>query len=212
MRLSPRQAEKIILSEGATCREALAAMMQSATQQIFANRPVVLETDDPEGARARLRIGLRRLRSALGSFRPLLDASGVAGHGCACARPRANAVSELRDADVFIEDMYGQAAGVMVGHPGLHPLKDHRLQKRDAARVALQGKDWSALQLYLRALAAQPSRKSKISTGRWPSSQAKRLPLQSKNSRQEGRAHRQPRRRGAPQDAQAAEKTSRRDR
>ena len=150
----PRHAEKVILSESATCREALAAMLQSAAQQIFANRPVVLETDDPGGAH-QLRIGLRRLRSGLWAFRPLLDTPASRDMD-AHAHDLARVVGELRDADVFIEDMYGQAAGVMDGHPGLHPLKEalsaHRLQKRDAARAALQGQHWSALQIYLALL------------------------------------------------------------
>ena len=150
----PTHAEKVVLSESATCREALAAMMRSATQQIFANRPVVLETDDPAGAH-QLRIGLRRLRSALWAFRPLLDTPGSRDMD-AHARDLARVVGELRDADVFIEYIYGQASGVMDGHPGLHPLKEalsaHRLQKRDAARAALQGQHWSALQIYLALL------------------------------------------------------------
>ena len=55
--------------------------------------------------------------------------------------------------DMFIDDIYAPAAGSMKGHPGLRPLKQalqaHRDLKRDAARSELQGKHWSALQLYL---------------------------------------------------------------
>ena len=45
----PTRARKVLLSESATCREALAAMMRSATEQIFANRLVVLELTIPRG-------------------------------------------------------------------------------------------------------------------------------------------------------------------
>lgn len=57
----PKRAEEVYLAKGMTCREALALCIQSAAEQIIANRPVLLETDDPEAAH-QLRIGLRRLR------------------------------------------------------------------------------------------------------------------------------------------------------
>jgi triphosphatase len=147
----PARAQNVELAEGATCREALALFVQSATQQIIANRCVVLETDDPEGAH-QLRIGLRRLRSALWAFHPLIDTSSTREMD-QHARALARVVGELRDADVFIKDIYGSVTGLMKGHPGLQPLKEaltaHRLRRRDAARGALNAKHWSALQLYL---------------------------------------------------------------
>jgi triphosphatase len=148
---SPVRAETVELAEGATCREALALFVQSATQQIIANRCVVLATDDPEGAH-QLRIGLRRLRSALRAFQPLIDTPSTREMD-QHARALARVVGELRDADVFIKDIYGSVTGLLKGHPGLQPLKEalsaHRLAKRDAARAALNDKHWSALQLYL---------------------------------------------------------------
>ena len=49
-----------------------ACSSSSAAAQIEINRRAVLETDDPEAAH-QLRVGLRRLRSALRAFRPLHD-------------------------------------------------------------------------------------------------------------------------------------------
>ena len=151
----PVRAEKVELAKGATCREALAKFVQSATQQILTNRLVVLETDDPEGAH-QLRIGLRRLRSALRAFRPLIDLASMREldrH----AHDLARVVGGLRDADVFIVDVFGSVAGVMKGHAGLQPLKEalktHRLQERDAARVALHTSHWPMLADLLGALA-----------------------------------------------------------
>ena len=147
----PARAQNVQLAEGATCREALALFVQSATEQIIANRSVVLETDDPEGAH-QLRIGLRRLRSALLAFQPLIDTPSTREMD-QHARALARVAGELRDADVFIKDIYGSVTGLMKGHPGLQPLKEaltaHRLRRRDAARGALDGQHWSALQLYL---------------------------------------------------------------
>ena len=134
--------------------EALAAMMQSATQQIFANRPVVLEGYASRRSPS-VEDRLAATPDALWAFRPLLDTPASRDMD-AHAHDLAQAVGELRDADVLLEDMSGQAAGVINGHAGLHHLEEalsaHRLQKRDAARAALQGKDWSALQLYLALL------------------------------------------------------------
>ena len=150
----PGHAENVELARGATCREALAAFVQSTMQQIIVNRLVVLETDDPEGAH-QLRIGLRGLRSALWAFRPLIDTPSTRGTD-QHARVLARVVGELRDADVFISDIVGSVAGAMQGHGGLQPLKDalqtHRMRKRDDARLALNETHWSKLQLYLALL------------------------------------------------------------
>jgi triphosphatase len=147
----PQSAQPVVVRKGATCRDALPLFVESASRQILTNRQAVLETDDPEGVH-QLRIGLRRLRSALYAFRPLIDVHSTREmdlHAKAVGR----AVSALRDADMFIDDIYAPAAGSMKGHPGLRPLKQalqaHRALKRDAARSELEGKHWSALQLYL---------------------------------------------------------------
>jgi inorganic triphosphatase YgiF len=147
----PLSAEDVELADGATCREALVEFVQSATRQIVVNCLVVLETDDPEGAH-KLRIGLRRLRSALAAFRPLIDTPATRELN-RHARDLARVVGDLRDADVLIVNIFGSVAGAMKGHGGLQPLKDalkaHRLQMRDAARVALRETHWPTLQLYL---------------------------------------------------------------
>ena len=125
--------------------------MQSAAAQIAANRMAVLETDDPDAAH-QLRIGLRRLRSALCAFRPLSDTPAsreLEGH----ARVLARSVGELRDADVLIEEIYAPVAGTMRGHPGLPRLREallaHRDRMRQRVRSELCGQQWSVLQLYL---------------------------------------------------------------
>ncbi len=84
MRMSSRNAACCrSSSQDHTCAEAFALIVQSASDQIAANRRAVLETVDPAAAH-QLRIGLRRLRSALSAFRPLHDTAGPARAG----RPR----------------------------------------------------------------------------------------------------------------------------
>lgn len=147
----PERARPLVLAPDATCRDALRGLTHLAAQQISVNRRVTLETDDPEGPH-QLRIALRRLRSAIRAFRPLIDTPSTRAMD-QHARAVARAVGELRDADVFLDSIYAQAAGIIKGHGGLQPLKEalvkHRARTREQARAALQGSHWSALELYL---------------------------------------------------------------
>jgi inorganic triphosphatase YgiF len=150
-RVEPQRSEPPRLGTDHTCAQAFARIVQSAAAQIAANRTAVLETDDPDAAH-QLRIGLRRLRSALCAFRPLSDTPAsreLEGH----ARVLARSVGELRDADVLIEEIYAPVAGTMRGHPGLPRLREallgHRDRMRQRVRAELCGQQWSVLQLYL---------------------------------------------------------------
>jgi CHAD domain-containing protein len=111
----------------------------------------VLETEDPDAAH-QLRIGLRRLRSALLAFRPLSDTPALReleSH----ARVLARTVGELRDADVLIEEIYAPVAGTIRTDPGLPRLREvllaHRAGERKRVRSELCGQPWSVLELYL---------------------------------------------------------------
>src|SRR5262245_33197369 len=147
----PRRAELPYLEPDRTCSQAFALLVQSAATQIAANRTAVLETEDPDAAH-QLRIGLRRLRSALLAFRPLSDtpaARELERH----ARVLARSVGGLRDADVLIEEIYAPVAGTMRHDPELAGLRQallaHRVSMRDRVRSELCGQQWSVLQLYL---------------------------------------------------------------
>jgi triphosphatase len=149
--ITPQKARHVILNGDETCAEALALFAESATEQIALNRRAILETDDPEAAH-QLRIGLRRLRSALRAFRTLGDTPAtreLEEH----AREVGRSVGEVRNADVFIEHIYSPVAGAMKGEPGFSELREalvsHRAARRDEARAALEGDQWSKLQLYL---------------------------------------------------------------
>jgi inorganic triphosphatase YgiF len=147
----PVQGKLIPLDGSGNSRQALAAIVSSVASQIDDNRRVVLETEEPEGAH-QLRIGIRRLRSALRAFRPLIDIPALQEMD-KHAKSLARVVGELRDADVFIADIYAPVAGQASDHRGLRALKDalqrHRAAKRDAVCTALEGVNWSRLQLHL---------------------------------------------------------------
>jgi triphosphatase len=147
----PRRAVQPTLRADEACSEALSLFVESASNQIIANRRVVLESDDPEGAH-QLRIGLRRLRSALRAFRPLDDTPALREleeH----AQDLARSVGRLRDADVLLADIFAQVASQMKGEAGFAELRQglvaHRFKVRDEVRQALSGTQWSKLQLYL---------------------------------------------------------------
>jgi len=149
--IAPQRARHPALSGGETCAQALALFVDSAAVQIELNRRAVLETDDPEAAH-QLRVGLRRLRSALRAFRPLHD-SPATRELQQYAREVGQSVGDLRNADVFIESVYAPVAGTMKGVPGFNELRtallSHRAAKRTTAREALSGEQWSRLLLYL---------------------------------------------------------------
>jgi inorganic triphosphatase YgiF len=148
---APERAEQPRLRAEQTCGEALALIVQSAADQIAANRRAVLETEEPAAAH-QLRIGLRRLRSALRAFRPLCDAP-AAGELEEQARALSRTVGELRDADVLIEEVYAPVADRLASDAGVPALREallaHRARARERVRSALSGQPWSVLQLYL---------------------------------------------------------------
>jgi len=149
--IEPRRSEPVELDADQSCGEAFGLIVRSAIVQIEANREALLQTDDAEAAH-QLRIGLRRLRSALRALRPLND-TPVLHEFEAHARTLARTVGILRDADVLIEDIYAPVAGAMKDDPGLPRLREavvaHRAHMRGEVRAALLGPQWSALQLYL---------------------------------------------------------------
>jgi inorganic triphosphatase YgiF len=147
----PQKADTPVLRGTETCGEALAKFVDSAARQITANRAALLATDDPEAAH-QLRVGLRRLRSALRAFRPIEDSAATRAlqeH----ARALGQNIGELRNADIFIESIYAALAAVRKDEPGLPELREaltgHRADMRGKAREALQSEQWSRLQLYL---------------------------------------------------------------
>ncbi len=149
--LVPRKAHNPILTGAETCGEALELFVASAADQIVANRTAVVETDDPEAAH-QLRVGLRRLRSALRAFRPI-EASAATRELHSHARAVGQSVGELRNADIFIEGIHAPVAATRSGEPGFAELREallaHRAAMRAKARSALASEQWSKLQLYL---------------------------------------------------------------
>jgi triphosphatase len=147
----PEKSRSVGIGRKDTCAKAFAAILASAAQQILVNRATVLETDDPNAAH-QLRIGLRRLRSALKGLRPFV-ASGSLRSFEHSAREVTRSVGMLRDADVLISAIHAPieaTASDKTGFADLHEaLLQNRRAKRDEARAILHGAAWTRLQLYL---------------------------------------------------------------
>src|SRR5262245_15968405 len=149
--IEPEKARPARGSRKDSCRKALSSMVDSAVRQVLVNRRAVLETADPEAAH-QLRIGLRRLRSALSALRPLVDRASLRSFE-RCARDIGRSVGRLRDVDVLISGIHAPAEGAATDKTGFAELHEvlvrNREAERDHARRVLSGPQWTKLQLYL---------------------------------------------------------------
>jgi len=119
---APRLAMDIPLRRRAPAGEAARDVLRECIDQIAVNVRVVETLDDPEGPH-QLRIGLRRLRSALGVFAPVL-CSPEADRLNAEARWLGQEVSHLRDLDVVRDDIVLKQAALHPDERDLQTLAD----------------------------------------------------------------------------------------
>jgi triphosphatase len=147
----PEKAKPAKIRAHDTCAKAFAAVLASAARQITVNRQALLQSDDPESAH-QMRVGVRRLRSALRALRPLIGRASLWSFERS-ARDIGRCVGELRDADVLISGIYNPTRAVAadkVGFDQLHEtLLRNRQAKREDVRRELTGRAWTRFQLYL---------------------------------------------------------------
>lgn len=149
--LKPKKGERPVLSPKDTIESAFRKIVGAAVDQALHNWRVVLEADDPEGPH-QLRVGLRRLRSALQAFRPTIDGPHVR-QIATDARDLARRVGELRDADVMVDDIC-QSVPVTETDEGdraalIRHLEVHRKRIREDVRAELKHPRWSTFQIEL---------------------------------------------------------------
>jgi triphosphatase len=125
----PFHGQPVMLSCDETARDAFAAILQSAAEQVIANHRLILETGDVEGVH-QMRVGLTKLRSALRCLKPYSAAPWIAELE-SDAQTVVRSVSHLRDADVLIADICEPVAGVAGGVPGFQGLLDALKAHRD---------------------------------------------------------------------------------
>lgn len=147
----PGAATALSLSDpGLSCRAALTAILRDAFGQIEAARAVALDTQAPEGAH-QIRVGLRRLRTALRVFRPAIGPSGE--KLATLAGDLARIVGRQRDADVLLDEICAPLAGEVSEADGFAALREtlerHRSAMRAETRQALEGPAWRGFALEL---------------------------------------------------------------
>lgn len=101
--LAPRKARAPAPEPGQTVETVARDVLRDCLGQIADNMAVVAASDDPEGPH-QLRIGLRRLRTALAVFGPSLGPAAAPPLNAA-ARDLGRVVGRLRDADVLREEV-----------------------------------------------------------------------------------------------------------
>jgi triphosphatase len=112
--IEPRYAQAVALVRSQTAEQAAQQVLRECAAQIAANITAVRHLSIPEGPH-QLRIGLRRLRSALVVFKPVIGGA-AARHLATEARWLGQQVGQLRDLDVIIGDIIAREAKL---HPEL---------------------------------------------------------------------------------------------
>ncbi len=154
---TPVKAAPLDLARGDSVEDALARVVQTCLDQALANQLPVLLNDDPEGVH-QMRVGLRRLRSALTLFRSVIPDEQRARLADEVRRLTTE-LGRSRDADVQAAEIVGPVAARMEGDEAFVHLaallRDEREAGRAAARSAVAAPPFTALVLDLSAWMAR---------------------------------------------------------
>lgn len=147
--LAPVKALSIAVNGKLTATAAFAAVALSCLNQLQGNEQGLHESDDPEFVH-QARVAIRRLRSAIRAWKPLLPADFVTGFDPRW-RTLAAALGETRNRDVFIGETLPALAEAFPAHPEIDRLARHALRhcvtSRNNARRAFKAVDYSRLLL-----------------------------------------------------------------
>ncbi|MGF1658611.1 MAG: CHAD domain-containing protein [Rubrimonas sp.] len=133
----PVQAAPVILARALTAEQAARDVLRLCLDQIMGNVAATAFNDAPEGPH-QLRVGLRRLRTAVSVFAPILDVPALRALD-AEARDLAACVGAVRDLDVLMEEVAIPAPGAPAD-PGFAALHAALAGRRDVARKAARAR------------------------------------------------------------------------
>lgn len=129
------KAKPLVLRRGASAEGALAAIVRSGLAHLRANEACVLARAHDEGVH-QMRVALRRLRSGLGLFAPMLPADQVA-YLTGELKWLIGSLGPARDLDVFLAETLPVVAAQFDTEPRLDELRIRAEATRDEAyRVA----------------------------------------------------------------------------
>lgn len=133
---APRPSGKLRLQRDEAAGQALQDILRECAAQIIANIDVAETLDAPEGPH-QLRVGLRRLRSGLALFRPVVSGE-MADRLKAEARWLGLEVGCLRDLEVIVSEIVPRHAGPHASHAGMTRLTEAATMAAEDARAGLR--------------------------------------------------------------------------
>jgi triphosphatase len=156
-----RKSQKVVLDgKAATAGEAFQAVARQALAQVAGNAMTLRVRPGPEAVH-QLRVGVRRLRSALTTFRPLLDGEALEPLKTEL-RWLSHACDAARNLDVFADETLRAAESWQPAPPGLHAL---RKAVDGARRAAWAQAGEAAMSARFRALMIDAA--ARVETGGW---------------------------------------------
>jgi len=154
----PVKAVRIDLTAGASVEDAFSALVRACVAQMQANERGLLAGRNAEYLH-QFRVGLRRLRSAIQTYRPVLEVNALAALNDEISW-LSNQLGAARDWDVLLGDIIAPLLRSEPHAPGLDALRRRcALQRRScglAARAAIASPRYDALRLQLEEFAAAP--------------------------------------------------------
>jgi CHAD domain-containing protein len=148
----PRKAAPVAVAPDATLEELVVAVIDGCLRQITGNVEAAALGVDPEGVH-QLRVGVRRLRSALAFFAPVLPERQRAMLR-ETLRPLAGALGPARDLDVFAVEWLGPALRARPGDEALlrfdARVRGLRAEQAEHVRKALDSKQFPRLVFEIR--------------------------------------------------------------
>lgn len=115
----PLRSGKSLITREDNVEDALTVILTACLEQVTHNRMVILETADPAGAH-QMRVGLRRLNTALKLFKPVLPQEVILPLKTT-AKDLFREIGQLRDFDVLVSDI---VTPLIDEAPGDIPLED----------------------------------------------------------------------------------------
>lgn len=122
------KATPILFRKKTTIGEALGSVLRGCFNHWIANQPAAIDGRDPEGVH-QMRVGLRRLRSALSVFGAFFDASALEWLK-AEARHAITSLGQARDLDVFLDELLAPVIEAFPDHAALATLKQAAEKER----------------------------------------------------------------------------------
>ncbi len=176
---APARAEPIALRHDAPLEETIRLVLGECLRHLTQSQRAAERGDDPEGVH-QMRVGARRLRSALGLFEPWLLAR-TARALSEELRWLARALGRARELDVFLSDLIGPLARSRPDDKGLAALCEAADAARGdaytAVRRALASRRYSRLVLRLGRFVEAPFRRGDLVALQTPARRAARRVL-----------------------------------